>query len=79
LKIEVKGLSGEEISVSLTPNEYSALCRRDPSYRLFIVTNVLVEPKKYVFSYSNESGNWSEEEYGKTLSFTEIMSANAKA
>ena len=45
LLVEVKGCSGTEADVELTPNEYNAL-KRFPQYRLAIVTDALAEHPK---------------------------------
>jgi len=41
LRVEVKGKSGSNISVDLTPNEYKKMMLYKNSYRLAVVTNVL--------------------------------------
>ncbi|MHB1493863.1 MAG: protein NO VEIN domain-containing protein [Acidithiobacillus sp.] len=49
LYIEVKGLSGKECSVGLTPNEYRAFCKGVSGYRLFIATSCLSDnPNKFL-------------------------------
>lgn len=47
LKIEVKGLSGEEVNIELTPNEYANSSQ--PEYRICVVTNTLKKPNLYIF------------------------------
>lgn len=48
--IEVKGFSGEEVFVELTPNEFLPFSRRKKNYILFIVTKALdKKPKHYYF------------------------------
>lgn len=47
LKIEVKGLSGDQCSVGLTPNEYRVFKSADDNYRLFVVTSCLNNTHNY--------------------------------
>jgi len=49
LKIEIKGLSGQEVFVELTPNEFSKMNNNKDSYRLCVVTKCLENPELYVF------------------------------
>lgn len=72
LLIEVKGLSGEELSVELTPNEYAALSDSDKkdSYRLCVVSTALTYPKLFVCRYSKEAEKWVVE--GKNTADIEI-------
>lgn len=72
LLIEVKGLSGEELSVELTPNEYAALSDSDKkdSYRLCVVSTALTYPNLFVCRYSKEAGRWVVE--GKNTANIEI-------
>jgi hypothetical protein len=58
LKLEVKGLSGSQIVVELTPNEYTAMGKNQESYRVCVVTNALTEPCLKVFAYSPDSKQW---------------------
>ena len=46
--VEVKGVSGQRPRVLLTRNEV-AVARRDPCWRLLVVTRVLVAPQAHVF------------------------------
>ena len=41
LKLEVKGLSGTEPCIDVTPNEYACMSRHRDEYRLCIVTETL--------------------------------------
>ena len=72
LLLEVKGLSGEELFVELTPNEYSALSDSDKkdSYRLCVVSTALTYPKLFVCRYSKEAKKWVVE--GKNTANIEI-------
>ncbi|OPX85849.1 MAG: hypothetical protein A4E53_03328 [Pelotomaculum sp. PtaB.Bin104] len=74
LKIEVKGLAGQEVSVELTPNEFSKMSNNKDSYRLCVVTKCLENPVLYVFSYSSERNEWISED-GHILSIDQIISA----
>lgn len=58
LQIEVKGLSGNSISVELTPNEYEAFSKKSDQYRLAVVTNALSSPELFICRYSKEKGAW---------------------
>lgn len=58
LLIEVKGLSGEALSVGLTPNEYHYLDKKKDNYRLCIVSTALTNPDLYICRYSKEMGKW---------------------
>ncbi len=74
LKLEVKGLSGPEIRVELTPNEYDKMQTHRDSYRVCVVTNALTSPELTVFSYSEETERW-EDWGGRVLDIHEIVSA----
>lgn len=74
LRIEVKGLSGNIISVEITPNEYKKMQEYIESYRLAIVTNCLVNPQLNIFSYSTEKNAWCNEE-GDLLIIDQIIAA----
>ena len=52
LYVEVKGLSGENVNIELTPNEYEKMQNNKDKYRIFVLTNA--DKKKgdyYIFSY----------------------------
>jgi len=78
LNVEVKGLSGEKVSVELTPNEYCNMMRRKNSYRLAVVTNCIEDPHLDIFSYSSECGCWKSV-IGVSLKIEEIISAKCSA
>ena len=63
LLIEVKGLSGEVLSVGLTPNEYRYLDKKKDNYRLCIVSTALTNPDLYICRYSKEMGKWIVEDH----------------
>lgn len=58
LLVEVKGCSGHEAKVELTPNEYTAMRRQNPHYRLAIVTNALDKPHLSIVSFNGSDGTW---------------------
>ena len=61
LKIEVKGLSQQEINIELTPNEYRMMERyKDSDYVICVVTNILKKPRLSTFLYSPESNRWED-------------------
>ncbi|MCG7856685.1 DUF3883 domain-containing protein [Flavihumibacter sediminis] len=74
LKIEVKGLSGLNISTELTPNEYKNLKEDKIYYRLCIVTNALKKPKLKIFAHSTDNNEWTSDD-GTILNFNEEVSA----
>ena len=77
LRIEVKGLSGEEISIHITQNEYNKMREKNNAdYRLCVVTNVLNFPELFTFIFDN--GRWiCEEDVTMELSFEEHIAAIA--
>lgn len=77
LRIEVKGLAGEEISVHLTQNEYAKMKNINNSdYRLCVVTEAVKSPQLSTFTY--EDGKWiCEEDDTIVLSFDEQIAAIA--
>jgi len=74
LKLEVKGLSGLEFIADLTPNEFEKMQANKDTYRLCLVTNVLVMPCMKIFSYSFEMNDWISQD-GIKLNFKKIESA----
>jgi len=76
LLLEVKGLSGKDISVDLTPNEYYHLNKHRADYRVCVVTDALSRTgrKLSVFSYVEEENCWRDES-GSLLNIQEIMAA----
>lgn len=74
LRVEVKGTSGNNISVDLTPNEYENMQLHKSSYRLAIVSTALTEPILYLFSFSQEKNEWVDDE-GNVLEIENIISA----
>ena len=75
LLIEVKGLSGSDLSVELTPNEYEKMKLNRDSYRLCVVTEALIQqPKLSVFAWSSDTQRW-EDKKGNPLCVQEIVFA----
>ncbi len=58
LLVEVKGRSGHEARVELTPNEYSAMYKQKEKYRLAIVTDALDNPQIHIISYNESDKTW---------------------
>ena len=51
LRIEVKGLSGSDLSVRITENEYSQMRSvNNANYRLCVVTNAVSSPHLWTFA-----------------------------
>ncbi len=74
LKLEVKGLSDNQIAVELTPNEYAASKKHQESYRICVVTNALTDPHLEIFAYSPDTQKW-ESQTQKILEIQEIIAA----
>lgn len=74
LRIEVKGLSGNNLSVEITPNEYLKMNEYMDSYRLCVVTECLNKPMINTFCFSQEKNCWANDE-GKELIVEQIISA----
>lgn len=75
LKLEVKGLSQEELLIEMTPKEYEKMRKYLDSYRICVVTDALSEnPLLRIFSFSPKHRRW-EDEKGSFLEITEIVSA----
>jgi hypothetical protein len=74
LRLEVKGLSGCQTVVELTPNEYLAMKSYRDTYRVCVVTNALTNPNLEIFTYSIDVGRW-ESEKGNVLRVEEIIAA----
>ncbi|WP_227717266.1 DUF3883 domain-containing protein [Methanobacterium lacus] len=74
LKIEVKGLSQENVAIELTPNEYEKMKEFKEDYRISVVTNALKKPILRIFSYNDENGIWQDIE-GNKLEIDEKVSA----
>ena len=75
LLIEVKGLSGEKVSVELTPNEYKQMTskRHRDNYVLFVVTNCLGK-RPMTYDYRFKDGRWKDAD-GTALQLRERIGA----
>lgn len=74
-RIEVKGLSGEDVKVELTPNEYSNMKKFVSNYKLCVVSRALSNmPVLRVFSFDKHRNEWNDNT-GKKLRFEPIESA----
>ena len=75
LLIEVKGLSGADVSVQLTPNEYEKMTSEThrENYVLFVVTNCL-GPCPMTYDYRFEDGCWKDAD-GRELRIIERRAA----
>jgi len=65
LQIEVKGRSSGEAVAELTANEYRHFLKRQPTYRLCIVTSALKRPKFCMVVYDEEARCWISSEQVK--------------
>lgn len=75
LKAEVKGLSGNQLIVELTPNEYKVFDKKLNTYQLFVVTDALSKkPKSQVYTYQRKGNIWIGNDRNE-LNVREIMSA----
>jgi hypothetical protein len=64
LKLEVKGLSGSQLVVDLTPNEYDAMQKHRDSYRVCVVMDAFTAPCLAILAYSPDSGQWESPDRG---------------
>ena len=74
LKIEVKGLSGSQILVELTPNEFQKMEDYKEVYRVAVVTNALSDPTLSLLSYNSENDSW-EDSSGNKVKVDKIVAA----
>jgi len=60
LRLEVKGLSGKNVIVELTPQEYQMMLKHKDSYRICVGTRCLENDHKSlrVFAFHEGSGSW---------------------
>lgn len=72
LLLEVKGLSGKNISVELTPNEYKNSVNQN--YRICIVTNCLEIPILHIYKKEKQTNKWIDK-YNRELQIEEIVAA----
>lgn len=79
-KLEVKGLSGAQTVVELTPNEYAAMKAHRDTYRVCVVTDALTKPGLEVYAYNLDAGRWeSTIAPDRVLDLTEIVAARCAA
>lgn len=62
LKLEVKGLASDTISVHVTSNEYEKMMHDKKNYRLCVVINAIKNPQMVVFIWDNFSKQWLSED-----------------
>ncbi len=76
LLVEVKGCSGANAVVEVTPNEYRSMRERRDNYRVAIVTDALKANRSrlLVLSYNIADDSWRDED-GKLANLKEIMAA----
>lgn len=67
LRAEVKGLSGNQARVEVTPNEYRDIEAESRDYRLCIVTNALDPGKIHIRVFRFDGDSWVGDRKGETL------------
>lgn len=80
LRLEVKGLSGPEISIEVTPNEYKMMRKHKQTYRICVGTNCLERSQRRlaVFAYNDTSGSWADGS-DRPLQISEVKSARMRS
>jgi hypothetical protein len=74
--IEVKGLSGADVSIQLTPNEYAKMNIHKERFLVFVVTNALKKnARARTFRYSKSREKWVSE-LGEILHLKEMVAAH---
>lgn len=77
--IEVKGLSGKDITAQLTPREYSTLKAKRGRYILAICTECLDAPVIHIFAnFEYKDKMYGYDDYGNIIIFDESIAAIAK-
>lgn len=75
--VEVKGLSGNVVSVELTPNEYDKMGKHRERYVLFVVTGALTMARRSrSFRFVTSADAWLSAE-GERLVITQVIAARA--
>ncbi|PXX98779.1 hypothetical protein DF185_15485 [Marinifilum breve] len=74
LYIEVKGLSGKEVSFELTPNEYMKSKENSTQYIIAVVTNCLELPILHNYSFDSQTQCWKDR-FGNKLMIEEKIAA----
>ena len=79
LKLEVKGLSGQEVAVELTPNEYTMMQRFKHNYRVCVATGCLGKNQKplNILAYNDVSRKWVDGD-DRPVKIEEVMSARLR-
>jgi hypothetical protein len=76
LLLEVKGLSGNSVSVEMTPQEYVMMQKHKQKYLICVVTNCLSETSCMlsVFAYNDQARRWMDDK-DRPLEIKEIVAA----
>jgi hypothetical protein len=79
IRLEVKGLSGREISIEVTPNESKMMWKHKQTYRICVGTNCLERSQRRlaVFAYNDTSGSWADGS-DRPLQISEVKSARMR-
>lgn len=79
LRLEVKGLSGGEINIEMTPNEYNMMKKHKQTYRICFGTNCLKKSQRRlsVFAYNDTFGSWADGG-DRPLQIREVKSARIR-
>jgi hypothetical protein len=79
LKLEVKGLSGREVAIELTPNEYTMMRKFKHTYRICVATGCLGKNRRplKVLAYNAASRKWVNED-DRPAEIKEVKSARLR-
>jgi len=79
LRLEVKGLSGGEINIEMTPIEYNMMKKHKQTYRICVGTNCLKKSQRLlsVFAYNDKSRSWVDGT-DRSLEITKVKSARLR-
>ena len=79
LRLEVKGLSGREVAVELTPNEYTMMQRFKHNYRVCVATGCLGKNQRplKVLAYNDASRQWVDGD-DRPVEIKEVKSARLR-
>jgi hypothetical protein len=78
LRLEVKGLSGNNLTIELTPNEFAQMNQWQDSYRVCAVTNALTNPQLAIFGFDPASEHWQDQQK-RNLRIEPIIAARCTA
>ena len=79
LRIEVKGLSGTNPNIELSPNEFKAFSENHKGYRLAVITEALTSPKLHICHYSQEHEAWQVSSHdGASVDIVEKVAAQVR-